>query len=159
MESLRSLPAYEDLAGYDGSYDAQVASKRATSELTGRFTGAAVLATRELHGERALGRYEAGLVVPEQVADECALLKAIALRYVMRREGVSTVLTAQRRTLRELVGALVDSRGAELSLVMRPQWYSAADEDARLRVVIDQVAQLTDSSAIAWHERLCGARS
>ena len=26
----------------------------------------------------------------------------------------------------------------------------------RLRVVIDQVAQLTDSSAYAWHERLVG---
>jgi dGTPase len=158
LESLRRLPAYQDLAGYDGSYGAQVASKRATSELTGRFTGAAVVATRERYGERALGRYEAGLVVPEQVADECALLKAIALRYVMRRAGVSDVLTTQRRTLRELVAALVESRGTQLSLVMRPQWDAAPDEDARLRVVIDQVAQLTDSSAVAWHRRLCGPK-
>jgi dGTPase len=32
---------------------------------------------------------------------------------------------------------------------------TAADDAARLRVVVDQVASLTDASALAWHERLC----
>jgi dGTPase len=79
----------------------------------------------------------------------------MALRYVMRRDGVATLLKAQRAMLTELVEALLASRGADLSAVMREAWRSAADDAARLRVAVDQVAQLTDSSAHAWHERLC----
>jgi dGTPase len=33
-------------------------------------------------------------------------------------------------------------------------WHDAPDDAGRLRAVIDQVAQLTDSSAQHWHERL-----
>ena len=33
---------------------------------------------------------------------------------------------------------------------------SPADDDARKRVVVDQVASLTDQSALAWHQRLIG---
>jgi dGTPase len=38
-------------------------------------------------------------------------------------------------------------------------WHGASDDAARLRVVIDQVAQLTDTSAVIWHTRLTGAES
>ena len=155
LDRLLELPALVDLAGYDGSFHAQIASKRATSELTGRFVGAAVEATRSKHGSGPLGRYEADLVVPDDVADECALLKSIALRYVMRREGIASMLQIQRRTLTELVEALLAAPAAGLSRVMAEQWNAAADDTARLRVVIDQVAQLTDSSALDWHRRLC----
>jgi dGTPase len=37
-------------------------------------------------------------------------------------------------------------------------WRQADDDGARLRVVIDQVASLTDVSALALHERLVGTR-
>src|SRR3954452_9051141 len=42
LDDLLALPTLRDLAGYDGSYRAQAAAKRATSELTGRLAGAAV---------------------------------------------------------------------------------------------------------------------
>jgi dGTPase len=35
-----------------------------------------------------------------------------------------------------------------------PMWKVAADDAARLRVVIDQVASLTDPAAAAWHRTL-----
>src|SRR6266498_2866845 len=70
-------------AEYDGSLGAQVALKRLTSELVGRFASAAVTATRREHGGGALTRYGADLVIPPRVAAEVALLKAVALRYVM----------------------------------------------------------------------------
>src|ERR1044071_5686615 len=56
-------PVFEPLDGYDGSHRAQVALKRVTSVLTGRFVAAAVIATREAYGDRPPRRYEADLVV------------------------------------------------------------------------------------------------
>ena len=154
LDGLLDLPTLRDLADYDGSYLAQAAAKRATSELTGRFAGAAVAATRAAHGDGPLGRYEADLVVPGAIAAECALLKAIAAHYVMRRPAAVGRHTRQRRLLTELVEALLAAAPDALDRSLAAAWREAEDDAARLRVVIDQVAQLTDTSALAWHERL-----
>ncbi len=158
LDQLLALPTLRDLAGYDGSYAAQVSAKLATSELTGRFAGAAVAATRERHGTGPLARYAADLVVPAQVAVECALLKAMAAHYVMRRPGTTKRQAAQRQLLAELVDALRAGAPDSLDRDLRPAWHGATTDAARLRVVIDQVAQLTDSSAAARHERLVRPR-
>jgi len=42
-----------------------------------------------------------------------------------------------------------------LDPLLRPSWDAAGTDAARRRVVVDQVASLTDTSAIAWHHRLC----
>ncbi|MGI8665897.1 MAG: deoxyguanosinetriphosphate triphosphohydrolase [Jatrophihabitans sp.] len=156
LDRLLALAPLRELAGYDGSFAAQANAKRATSELTGRFVTAAVTATRDKFGAEPLGRYLAELVVPDSVAAECALLKAIAFRYVMRRPGVEQALVRQRQVLTELVEVLLARGEPALSMVLREQWRAASDERQRLRVVIDQVAQLTDSSALLWHQRLVG---
>ena len=154
LDDLLQLPTLRDLAGYDGSYAAQAAAKRATSELTGRFAGSAVAATQARYGEDPLARYAADLVVPERIAAECALLKAVAARYVMRRRVALDRMAAQRRLLRELVSAIVDRAPGSLDRAASQAWHQAADEAGRLRAVIDQIAQLTDSSARLWHARL-----
>jgi dGTPase len=153
LDRLLRLPPVTDLACYDGSFASQGRAKRATSELTGRFVAAAVAATREKFGTAPLGRYSADLVVPEEFAAECALLKAIAYRYVMRRPAADAQLTVQRRLLTELVAVLLELGEPGLSPVLRESWQSAGSQPERLRVVIDQVAQLTDSAAQAWHAR------
>jgi dGTPase len=145
LDGLLELPTIKDLAGYDGSYAAQAAAKRATSELTGRFAG-------------AVSRAGEDLLVPTQIAAECALLKAVAAHYVMRRAGADERLRAQRRLLTELVEAVLAGAPATLDRVQAAAW-DEADVDGRLRVVIDQVAQLTDPSAVAWHARLVGRRA
>jgi len=38
---------------------------------------------------------------------------------------------------------------------LRPAYEAATTDAGRLRVVVDQVATLTDTSAVAWHARLC----
>jgi dGTPase len=154
LDSLLALPTLRDLAGYDGSYVARAAAKRATSELTGRFAGAAVVATRAEHGPAPLSRYAADLVVPDAIAAECALLKAVAARYVMRRAGAAEQQAAQRRLLAELVSAVCEGAPATLDAPAAAAWHDADDDAERLRVVIDQVSQLTDSAAAAWHRRL-----
>jgi dGTPase len=94
--------------------------------------------------------------VPRLVAAECALLKAVAARYVMGRRDISDLQARQRELLTELVGALADRAPAALDAALRPDWLAAADDAARLRVVVDQVAGLTDLSAPIWHSRLVG---
>jgi len=154
LDDLLGLPTLRDLADYDGTYRAQAAAKRATSELTGRFAGSAVSATREACGDAPLSRYDADLDVPPRIVAECALLKAVAARYVMRRAGVRERQAAQRRLLAELVAAVFDGAPRTLDPAAAGAWHDAADDAGRLRVVIDQVAQLTDSSAQHWYERL-----
>ena len=156
LDDLLDRPVLRDLADYDGSRGTQVALKRATSELTVRFVCAAVAATRERAGDGPLRRYAADLVVPRRVAAECALLKAVAGRYVMNRRDVTTVQSRQRELLTELIVLLTDRAPAALDPALRPDWLAAPDDAARLRVVVDQVAGLTDLSAPAWHARLAG---
>jgi dGTPase len=154
LDALLELPTLRDLADYDGSYHAQAAAKRATSELTGRLAGAAVEATQAAHGTAPLVRYNADLVVPPLIAAECALLKAIAVRYVMRTPGTPERQAQQRRLLTELVSAMWAGAPATLDRGSAASWHEAESEADRLRVVIDQVAQLTDTSAVARHARL-----
>jgi dGTPase len=157
LDRLLELPTLRDLGEYDGSYHAQAAAKRATSELVGRLSGAAVAATREAHGTAPLSRYAADLVVPAGIAAECALLKAIAVHYVMRRPGTADRQSRQRALLTELVERIADGAPETLDAGLRPAWKDAADEAEQLRVVIDQVAQLTDTSAVHRHAKLVGA--
>jgi dGTPase len=50
----------------------------------------------------------------------------------------------------------IRSRGADsLAPELRDDFVTAPDDGQRIRVVADQVASLTDASAVAWHRRLC----
>jgi dGTPase len=53
-----------------------------------------------------------------------------------------------------LTEALLAKAPDGLDPALVPSWRAAPDDAGRLRVVIDQVAQLTDTSAVAWHARL-----
>jgi dGTPase len=156
LTELLADPVLAPLAGYDRSHAAQAALKGVMSVLIGRLVAAAVDATREAFGTGPLSRYAADLVVPRRVRAECALLKGMALRYVMRRPGARPGYHQQREILTELVGGLVERAPDGLDPVFGPLWKAAGDDHARLRVVIDQVASLTDPAAVAWHRRLTG---
>ncbi|NBH10682.1 deoxyguanosinetriphosphate triphosphohydrolase, partial [Amycolatopsis sp. SID8362] len=150
---LLALPAVAALAEAepDGSPGAQVALKRLTSELVGRFTTAAVTGTRAAFGTSPLSRYGARLAVPEQVAAEVALLKALALRYVMSDRRRLAMQEGQRELLAELVHALARRAPESLDPLFVPAWNAAKDDAGLLRVVIDQVASLTDAQAHVWY--------
>jgi dGTPase len=145
--------------GFDGGRSDHARLKALTSGLIGRFCASAEHATREAFGARPLTRYSAQLVVPDSVRAECAVLKAVTARYVMEREGTEDRYQRER----ELVSELVDLVAAGVPDTLDPlyaEWFGAASSDqARLRVVIDQVAALTDPSAIGLHRRLSGGQS
>jgi dGTPase len=142
-------------ATYDGSRGGLAGLKNLTSRLIGHFCGSATKATREAFGEGPLARYAADLVVPGDTVLEISVLKGIAAHLVMRAEDRLALLDRQRQILVDLVGAL-QLRGPEvLEAPFQADLGAAGDDAARLRVVVDQVASLTDSSAVAWHHALC----
>ena len=98
--------------------------------------------------------YGADLVVPEPARIEMAVLKGLAAHYVMQADDRVALMTRQRELVSELVEALVARAPASLDRMFAEDWKQAGDDAARLRVVIDQVASLTDASAVTWHDRL-----
>jgi len=51
-------------------------------------------------------------------------------------------------------GALLEQAPHGLDRQFQDDWARAADDAARLRVVVDQVASLTDASIMAWRREL-----
>ncbi|WP_104433220.1 deoxyguanosinetriphosphate triphosphohydrolase [Kineococcus xinjiangensis] len=130
------------------------ALKDMTSQLIGRFAGAAEVATRAVHGPGRLTRFGADVVVPHETAVEVAALKGVAAVFVMVALERQPLYARQRELLLELVAALL-RRAPDALEPPFAEDYAAADDDAqRLRVVVDQVASLTDSSAVTLHARL-----
>ncbi len=156
---LLALPVLGALRRYDGSLAAQVALKELTSELVGRFVSAVVSATLAKFGPAPMGRYQADLVIPDQVAAEVALLKAVALRFVMRDPRRLAVQARQRELVAELCAVLVSRAPEPLDPALLPAWHDAGSDSARLRVVVDQVGALTDAQAVRWHAALRAACS
>jgi len=158
---LIELPCWP--SSFDGSLPALAALKNLTSELIGRFCGSAQRATLAAvpapgGGAAARGagltRYAADLIVPRRTRLECALLKGITAQYVMSRAGASQSQARERELITELAAAVLEGAPATLDPVFRPGFAAAGSDQERLRVAVDQIASLTDTSAIAWHRRL-----
>ncbi|MEU3661744.1 deoxyguanosinetriphosphate triphosphohydrolase [Streptomyces sp. NPDC032940] len=144
--------------GYDGSAVAQARLKDATSQLIGRFCLAAEAATRAAYGGGRLTRYTAELVVPRETRLECAVLKAVADRYVMQRAEQERLRADQRVVVAGLAEALTARAPEGLDPQFRALFGRAGDDRARKRVIVDQIASLTDASARSLHARLTGHR-
>lgn len=152
FDRLDSLPIWLD--SYDGSRRAQGRLKTLTSELIGRFAAAATLATRESYDQDSLIRFRANVVVPPQIAAEIAVLKGIVAAFVMSTNARRPIYTRQREMLTELAEVLYASGPASLDIGFAGDWNSGTNDAERKRAVVDQVASLTDQSAMAWHGRL-----
>lgn len=141
---------------YTGSRADAARLKNLTSELIGRFVSSVARATREVYGSGDLARYEADLVIPEHTTAEILVLKGAAVRYVMAPREHEPVYLRQRTVIFDLADALMSSNGEHLDPAFADDWRQAAGQEERLRVVVDQIASLTDTSARTWHARLCG---
>ncbi|MEP6817527.1 MAG: deoxyguanosinetriphosphate triphosphohydrolase [Marmoricola sp.] len=139
---------------YDGSRGALAGLKNLTSDAIGIFCGSVQKATRALYGTDPLVRHAADLVVPDVTAAEVGVLKGIAAHYVMQAADRVSLLDWQRTLLAELFEALRDGDPACLDPQFRLDLAAAGDDAARTRVLLDQIASLTDASAVGWHARL-----
>lgn len=141
---------------WDGSRAAHGRLKNLTSQLIGRFAGAAVQATREAHSTDALARFGGSLIVPQDIQAEIAVLKGIVAAFVMSTNARRPIYQQQRDVLTELADVLLWTGPSNLDSGFTADWNAAETDHQRKRAVVDQVASLTDQSAIAWHAKLVG---
>jgi dGTPase len=154
LKALRAVDGWPSHA-YDGSRRHLAALKNLTSDLIGRFCGAVQDATFA-GSEGPFVRYRTDLVVPPETEREIAVLKGIAAHYVMRTDDRLAVMSDQRELLGELVEALTARAPEALDAPYADDWRAAPDDAGRRRAVIDQVASLTDASAVTWRAKLGG---
>jgi dGTPase len=154
FDELDSLEIWLD--GWDGSRLAQARLKNLTSQLIGRFAGRATAATREAYPDAALARFGGSVVVPRQVAAEIAVLKGIVAAFVMASDSRQPLYVEQRALLTSLADELYTLGDGALEVAHAADWNAATSDAERKRVVVDQVASLTDQSAIALSRGLLG---
>lgn len=151
LDRLQSLEEW--LVAFDGSDRAHGDLKNLTSALIGSFVSRAVDATTETYkGVRT--RYNADVVVPAEVRGEIAVLKGLVSSFLMSHESRKGYYEWQRELLSELADALLAKNGVELDSYCTLAWSKANDDATKHRVIVDQIASLTDQSAIKLHERL-----
>lgn len=97
-------------------------------------------------------------MVPDETRLECAVLKAVADRYVMQRPDQEALRADQRVVIAELAEVLFARAPDGLDPQFRSLFDTAPDDTARMRAVIDQIAALTDASARSLHARLTRRR-
>lgn len=152
FDRLDGLPTW--IEEWTGSRREMGALKNLTSTLIGRFAGSATAATREHAQASSLVRFGADVVVPAETRAEIAVLKGIVAANVMSHESRRPIYAHQREVLTDLCGILASTGTQHLEPGFAADFENASNDAEAMRAIIDQVASLTDQSALAWHERL-----
>ena len=144
--------------GFDRTHRALARLKDTTSQLIGRFVLAAELETRKVHGDGPLTRYSANLEIPRDQKIEVDFLKAVAGHYLINAAASQERYAKQQVVIHELVEMLFEAAPNELDPIFEDDWKIASTDSERLRVVVDQIASLTDPGAYALHAHLSKRR-
>ena len=148
-DRLRSLPAIAAAADFDFTLRSWTGLKSLTSQLVGRYVGAVTEATLASAANQelvtGLGRAYGNLVVPPDAEAEVRLLKTVAVLYVMDLPAHIARQDRQRERIFRVHEYLRAGAPGTLDTVFRA-WFEAADTDLeRERVIVDQIASMTES--------------
>ena len=139
---------------FDGSTRALASLKNLTSAMIGAFVGRVTDATMANASSVTLTRYRANVVETPEVLAEISVLKGLVSVFLMSHESRRPFYEWQRAILKELADALLNREGVGLDQVCQSAWMIAQTDIERKRVIVDQVALLTDQSALAMHDKL-----
>lgn len=138
---LRGLPVVNAAVGFDGTLRSYVALKKMTSELVGRYVGATIAAT----GPGELGRMSGQLATPAEALAEVTLLKTVAVLYVMDEPAHIARQNRQRDRVFRVFDYLELGAPGALDPLYLGWWEEAGTAAQRQRVIIDQIASMTES--------------
>lgn len=147
------------LSNFDGSAKSLAQLKNLSSDLIGSFVSRTTDAILENAPRSSLTRYRAGVIVPSKVRSEIAVLKGLVATFLMTARSRQGYYEHQRRVLIELAEKLLETGATHLEPLFAENWYRAQDEYSQRRVIVDQLASLTDPSALALHARLVSGQA
>ena len=142
------------LYSFDGSPRQLAQLKNLASDLIGSFVSRTTDSILENASKSKLTRYRAGVIVPSKVKSEIAVLKGIVAFSIMTHGERQPYYERQRELLIELAEILLATGDENLDSISREAWSRASSERAKRRVIVDQIASLTDPGAISLHARL-----
>lgn len=146
------------LESFDGSARSRAQLKNLSSDLIGSFVSRTTDAILENAPRASLTRYRAGVIVPSKVRSEIAVLKGLVASFLMTARSRQGYYENQRQVLVELADCLLATGTRNLEPMFAELFAATEDEWARRRIVVDQIASLTDPSAIAMHDRVVTGR-
>ena len=157
LERLRSNQYW--LTEFDHSTIGLGTLKNLTSALIGSLVSRTVDAIIDTSPAQSLVRFGAILLIPSEVQAEISVLKGIVSAFLMSHESRRPFYEWQRGLLTELAEALLASNGENLDAFSTQAWSLARNDIQKHRVIVDQIACLTDQSALTLHHRLCSTIS
>ena len=154
---LRSLPSICAAADFDYTLRSWAALKQLTSELVGRYVGAVAAATAgagqnqpealrcDDNPSGALGRQFGTLVIPPEAEAEVRLLKTVAVLYVMDMPAHLRRQDRQRDRIYRVYDYMRAGAPGTLDTMFQQWWAEARTDAERDRVIVDQIASMTES--------------
>ena len=157
-EALNRLRSNEFwLSGFDHSPAGLGTLKNLTSSLIGSLVSRTVDSIVDASPAASLARFGSNLAIPLEVQAEISVLKGIVSAFLMSTEARRPFYEWQRGLLTELADALLASNGLNLDSYSSQAWGLATNDIEKHRVIVDQIACLTDQSALTLHHRLVGS--
>ena len=128
--------------------------KNLTSSVIGSFVSRTTAATLQANVDSSFARYAADVVVPLEVEAEIAIFKGLASYFLMSLGERVGYYDNQRQLLKELADVLLAANGKHLDGYSLDAWQKAKTDAQQHRVIVDQIAVLTDAAAVKMHESL-----
>jgi dGTPase len=147
------------LQSYSGTPREAGQLKNLTSSVIGSFVSRTTQATFQANADSLFARYAADVIVPLEVEAEIAIFKGLASYFLMSHNDRVSFYEDQRQLLKELADFLLASNGKHLDGYSLEAWNKAKTDIEKHRVIVDQIAVLSDGAAEKMHEALVAKKA